>query len=63
MFNEIKHEIAELIIFFFILFVGICCCDWANKEAIHKQAVYDAQFITYDFEIPTGWEDAIIKPD
>jgi len=62
MIKEICKELVELVIFFFLIFIGLCLCDIANRQSIHDQAVYDAQFKTFDFEIPTGWEDAIIKP-
>ena len=63
MLNIIKREIVELILLFFIIFFGLCWVDLANRELIHERAKYEAQFICYDFEIPTGFEDAIIKPD
>ncbi len=63
MLNNIKKELIELILLFFLIFFGLCWVDLANRELIHEQAVYQAQFIMYDFEIPTGFEDAIIKPD
>jgi len=62
MINEIKRETTELIIFFFILFLGLCMCDWNNKEMIHDRAVYESQFST-NCPIPDGFDRAIIDPD
>jgi len=59
MLNEICEEISEHLIFFFIIFCLLCLCDISNKEAIHDQAVYESQF-NLEFEIATGFEDAII---
>ena len=60
--NEIKHEFTELVLLFFIIFFGLCWCDVGNREAIHKQAVYESQF-SYDFEVSTGWLDAAVIPE
>jgi len=54
MLNEICKEITELIILFLIIFICLCCCDWANKESIHDQAVYESQF-SMDFEVSEGF--------
>ena len=62
MLNEICNEITEQAIFIFIVFCLLCCMDWSNKEAIHDNKVYESQF-NYEFEIATGFEDAIIKPN
>jgi len=60
--NEIKKEIIELMILFFIIFFGLIWVDIGNRELIHKEAVYQAGF-NLDFEIPTGFEDTIVRPD
>ena len=62
MIQELKKEAIELILLFFLLFFGLVWCDIGNREAIHRQAVYESQFSCYDFEISTGFEDAIVTP-
>jgi len=58
--EEIIYEILELILIIFVMFALLALCDVGNKKAIHEQAIYEAQF-NYNFEIPTGFEDAIIN--
>jgi len=63
MIQELKKEAIELILLFFLIFFGIVWCDIGNREAIHKQAEYEKQFICYDFEISDNFSRAIIDPD
>jgi len=62
MIQELRKELTELILLFFIIFFGLCMVDIGNREAIHKQAEYEAQF-NYDFEVSTGWLNAAVPPE
>jgi len=62
MIQELKRELTELILLFFIIFFGLCMVDIGNREAIHEQAVYESQF-TYDFEVSEGWLNAAVPPE
>jgi len=58
MIRAICKETTELIIFFFLIFIGLCCCDFSNKETIHDQAIYESQF-SMDFEVSEGFIAAL----
>ena len=60
MLNSVKKELTELILLFFIIFFGLCMVDSGNREAIRKQAIYEAQF-NYNFEVSTGFVRAMYQ--
>ena len=62
MIQELRKELIEIILLFFIIFFGLCMVDIGNREAIHKQAIYEARF-TYDFEVSEGWLNAAVPPE
>jgi len=62
MILELKKELIELILLFFLIFYGLAWIDIGNREAIHEQAVYESRF-TYDFEVSEGWLNAAVPPE
>ena len=67
--TELKREVIELMLLFFLIFFGLCAVDSANRELIHEQAVHQAQFYCSDdiedgffIAMTTGGKERKYKP-